>query len=169
MEKFNRILILGNGGAGKSTLARQLSQILSSPILHLDKVYWIHQWQKNDPILFNKSVNHFMQQEKWIIEGTPMRGLEDRIKSADLIIFLDINRIQCIFQLIKRRFSKNNFVNDGCPAINLNLKTLSWVWHFNQKTYPVILEQLKARKKEVFFVKNNAEILFLLKSAASQI
>jgi adenylate kinase family enzyme len=167
IKKFNKILILGNGGSGKSTLARRLGKMLSIPILHLDKIYWINQWQKNDLNNFDQLAYGFLKQEKWIIEGTPMRGIEDRIKLADLIILIDKNRIECIFQVLKRRFLMRNIFDDGCPAIKMNLKTLIWIWCFKRKIYPTILEKLQKTKKELFLIKNNKEISLLIKRLAT--
>ena len=41
---MDRILILGCGGAGKSTLAGQLGEILDLPVIHLDQEYWQPGW-----------------------------------------------------------------------------------------------------------------------------
>ena len=42
MEKnnFNRILIIGNSGSGKSWLASQLSEKLQYKTIHFDKHFW---------------------------------------------------------------------------------------------------------------------------------
>jgi len=37
---MDRIMIIGCGGAGKSTLARKLGEKLSIPVVHLDKLWW---------------------------------------------------------------------------------------------------------------------------------
>ena len=42
---YKRILIIGCGGAGKSTLARQLGKKLNLPVVHLDKIWWLPNWQ----------------------------------------------------------------------------------------------------------------------------
>jgi adenylate kinase family enzyme len=41
---MKRILIIGCGGAGKSTLARQLGDKLGLPVVHLDKLFWHPGW-----------------------------------------------------------------------------------------------------------------------------
>ncbi|MEO5566870.1 MAG: AAA family ATPase, partial [Gemmatimonadaceae bacterium] len=37
---MNRILIIGSGGAGKSTFARELGALLDIRVVHLDQLYW---------------------------------------------------------------------------------------------------------------------------------
>ena len=42
---MKRIMIIGCGGAGKSTLARQLGEKLNLPVVHLDKLFWLPGWE----------------------------------------------------------------------------------------------------------------------------
>ena len=37
---MERVMIIGCGGAGKSTLARQLGEKTGLPVVHLDQIYW---------------------------------------------------------------------------------------------------------------------------------
>ncbi|MGI4789951.1 MAG: hypothetical protein ACRYFS_14005 [Janthinobacterium lividum] len=37
---MKRAAVIGPGGAGKSTLARQMGEKLALPVVHLDVVYW---------------------------------------------------------------------------------------------------------------------------------
>ncbi len=41
---MRRILLIGSGGAGKSTLASQMGERLGLPVIHLDAVYWQPGW-----------------------------------------------------------------------------------------------------------------------------
>lgn len=41
---MRKVLIIGSGGAGKSTLARQVGKILGLDVIHLDAVYWRRGW-----------------------------------------------------------------------------------------------------------------------------
>ena len=42
---MNKILIIGCGGAGKSTLAKILDEKLGLPVIHLDKEFWRAGWK----------------------------------------------------------------------------------------------------------------------------
>ena len=42
---MKKILVIGNTGAGKTTFARELSQKLNLPIVHLDRLYWCGEWE----------------------------------------------------------------------------------------------------------------------------
>ena len=37
---MQRVVILGRGGAGKSTLARRLGELVGLPVIELDKHFW---------------------------------------------------------------------------------------------------------------------------------
>lgn len=41
---YKKILIIGCGGCGKSTLAKQMGKLFDIPVVHLDKLYWLPNW-----------------------------------------------------------------------------------------------------------------------------
>ena len=43
---MRRALVIGSGGAGKSTLARELGARAGLPVVHLDRLYWRPGWTK---------------------------------------------------------------------------------------------------------------------------
>lgn len=67
--KYHRILIVGCGGAGKSTLARQLGQKLNLPVVHLDKIWWLPNWQNRSKEEFDILLDNELSESHWIIDG----------------------------------------------------------------------------------------------------
>lgn len=41
MFPYNRVIIVGNSGSGKLTLAREMGERLGLPVVHLDKVFCV--------------------------------------------------------------------------------------------------------------------------------
>src|SRR2546422_11738342 len=56
--RLKRILVIGTGGSGKSTVARRLAQRTGLPLIHLDAHYWRPGWQPTPP-------------DEWRGEGAP--------------------------------------------------------------------------------------------------
>lgn len=158
-----KILIIGNGGSGKTSLAVKLSSLLKYPVLHLDSIYWVDGWKKNSLEDFEKITHQFMQSNSWIIEGTPMHDIQFRIKQADLVIFLDIKRAICILRLLKRSikniFYYHNSDEKKSPATFFNLKAATWVWRFDQSKRNEILDLLnKENNRNVLHISSNKEL-----------
>ena len=86
---MQRILVIGNGGAGKSTLARALSQRLDLPCVELDALYWGPGWTPRLPDDFPADVARAAAGERWVIEGNygSVRAL--LWPRADTIVWLD--------------------------------------------------------------------------------
>ena len=59
-----KILIKGHAGSGKSTLGKILSRHYRIPVLHLDSVYWLPEWQHRNDDEFNKIVLDFMKKNE---------------------------------------------------------------------------------------------------------
>ena len=46
---MRRVLVIGCGGAGKSTFARELGARTGLPVVHLDRLYWKPGWVPTPP------------------------------------------------------------------------------------------------------------------------
>ena len=44
---MKKVLVIGSGGAGKSTFARHLGTLLNIDVIHLDALYWHPGWVRN--------------------------------------------------------------------------------------------------------------------------
>jgi hypothetical protein len=99
---YNRIIVIGNNGSGKSYLSKELSAITGLPLIHLDVEFWKPNWVMPTTDEWIKKQRDIVSKEKWIIDGNHCSTMELRFKTADLIIFLDFNRFVCLFSLLKR-------------------------------------------------------------------
>ena len=95
-------MVVGNNGSGKSFLSKELSAITCLPLIHLDVEFWRPNWEKPPKEEWLKKQTELIAKEKWIIDGNHTGTMELRFKTADVIIFLDINRFVCLAGVLKR-------------------------------------------------------------------
>jgi adenylate kinase family enzyme len=86
---MQRILIVGISGTGKTRLAQRLSDKLHVPTILLDTIFWKENWQEEDPNVVESKIRDAIRQDAWIIEGYIEPLGEERVKSADVVIYLD--------------------------------------------------------------------------------
>ncbi|EEM09860.1 AAA family ATPase [Bacillus pseudomycoides] len=160
---MRKIMIIGSGGAGKSTFSRRLGEILQLPVFHLDALYWKKDWvlaSREEQIQVQKEL---VTQEAWIIDGNYGFTMDIRLEAADTIIFIDLPRIQCLYRVIKRRIQYHNKtrpdMGEGCEE-QLDFEFLKWVWTYPKVKRPAILGKIQAvsAEKNIVIFKSSAEI-----------
>lgn len=108
---MKRVVVLGRGASGKSTLARQLSELTALPLIELDKVFW------RAGLLATPRDEWVSLQEKlvatdgWIMDGDlgPYDAVEVRLRAADTIILLDFSLIRCVWRAALRSRERADF------------------------------------------------------------
>ena len=150
---MKRVIIVGCGGAGKSTLARQLGEITGLPVVHLDKIFWLPGWVERDREEFDELLRQEMAKDEWII-------------------YLDYSRLICLFGVLKRVLTTYGTIRpdmgEGCPE-RVDFEFLKWVWTFNknkrQRYYGLFRE---ASHAQVMIFKNRRQTKQYLKELCKQ-
>lgn len=159
---MERIMIVGCGGAGKSTLARQLGEKLGLPVVHLDKLFWHSGWVESTKEEIDGKIMLELQKERWIIDGNYMRTMPIRMAHCDTVIFLDFNRVSCVWGILKRYLTNIGKVRpdmaEGCPE-KIDWEFFVWVWNFNKTKRERIYRMLKeAEGIETIVLKNRRAV-----------
>lgn len=165
---MERILIIGCGGAGKSTLARQLGEKLGVPVVHLDKLFWKPGWVERSDEEFDAILAQELEKPRWIMDGNFNRTMPQRMEKCDTIIYLDFGRFACLRGVLKRVLTTYGKVRpdmgEGCPE-RFDLEFLEWVWNFNKnkrQNYYRLLNE--AEGIETIALKNRRQVKKFLKS-----
>lgn len=165
---MERILIIGCGGAGKSTLARQLGKKLDLPVVHLDTLFWKPGWVQESREEFDRKLSVELEKPRWILDGNFNRTMPQRMAKCDTIIYLDFPRLTCLMGVIKRIVTTYGKVRpdmgEGCPE-RFDLEFLRWVWNYNknnrERNYQLLNEAAHAQK---LVLKNRRAVKQFLKS-----
>lgn len=163
---MKRILILGSGGAGKSTFARQLGKMIGIDVIHLDAYFWNDGWVETPKEKWKEIVTELVDRETWIMDGNYGITLDMRL-AADTIIFIDLGRIHCLWRIFKRKWQYAGRTRPdlapNCPE-RLNWEFVKYVWNYPQFQRPKILGKLDQVKdeKQVIHLKGTREIHIFL-------
>ena len=165
---MNRIVIIGCGGAGKSTLARQLGEKLNLPVVHLDKLFWKPGWVESSKEEIDEKIRAQLQKPQWIMDGNFNRTIPERIKHCDTVIYLDFSRTACLLGVCKRILTTYGTVRpdmgEGCPE-RVDLDFLKWVWNFNKKNRERYYRMLnEAEGVQTIVLKNRRMVKRFLRS-----
>lgn len=133
---MERVIIIGCGGAGKSTLARQLGEKTGLPVVHLDQIFWSPgNWKHLEKEDFDARLTAEIQKARWIIDGNYNRTLQLRMARCDTIIYLDFSRWQCLAGWLKRVITNWGRARpDMAPGCRewFDPEFLGWIWRYNR-------------------------------------
>ena len=166
---MERVMIIGCGGAGKSTLARKLGEKTGLPVVHLDRIFWSPgNWNHMERDEFDVALELEMKKDRWIIDGNYDRTLPMRLERCDTVIYLDFSRIRCftgwIGRVIKNWGAARADMAPGCTEW-FDPEMAGWIWSFNKKNrkrYHRMLEETDG--VEIFIFKNRRQAKKFLNS-----
>jgi adenylate kinase family enzyme len=160
---MKRILVIGSGGAGKSTFARRLAALLDIQLIHLDSLYWNPGWVETPKQEWKETVKQIITHDSWVMDGNYSGTLDLRLEACDTVIFLDIARVICLWRVIKRTLAYQNKrrpdMAEGCRE-RFSIEFLLWIWNYRKRTRPKIVRMLKENSdtKEVVWLRTDAEV-----------
>lgn len=145
LKDKKRIIILGAAGSGKSTLSKELGNLLNINVTHLDKLYYKPNWIEEDKEVFKNKQLAILEHDTWIIDGNYRSTLDLRLKKCDLVIYLDYNKLTSMHGVLKRyrkyKHTQRDTIATGCLE-KLDKSFLKWVWRFKKDAKPLIMEMI---------------------------
>lgn len=144
---MQRVAILGNGGAGKSELAREIACRTGLPVVHLDVLFWRRGWTPAPHEEFRRVLAAAIAGERWILDGNFLSAEPDtpRFDRADTVIFVDLSRTTCLrralWRLVRDRRRQRSDLPEECTE-GFDLDFLRWIWRYPRDDRPQVLRML---------------------------
>ena len=165
MPNFKKISIIGNGGGGKSTLARQLSKLYSLPLHHVDSIQYLENFKVRKKSETSKILKDLTNQNQWIIDGFgELEIMKDRFLKSDHVIFVDFPLYRHYWWCLKRQISSIYAPRKELPkncneaSISHTIKLFKILWGVHQELRPTFIEFFHSDE-----MKNKVSIIHNLK------
>lgn len=128
---MRRVLILGRGGAGKSTLARTLGSLTGLPVHELDKHFWQPGLVPIGPEAWTQAQQLLADEPSWVLDGDlgPHDVLDARLARADTVLVLDYGFPTCAWRAARRSREGRAF--------------WLWVWHYRRHHLRLVLQAVE--------------------------
>jgi adenylate kinase family enzyme len=106
-----RVVVVGPGAAGKSTLARALAEATGIPVTELDQVFWRPGLAAAAKEEWATVQAELVARPAWILDGDlgPLDVIEVRLRAADTVVFLDFSLVRCAWRAIRRSRENADF------------------------------------------------------------
>ncbi len=120
---MKRVVVLGRGAAGKSTLSRQIAELTGLPVVELDKLFWQSGLAPTQQDQWAELQERLAQSDRWILDGDlgPHDVVEVRLRAADTVILLDFGFVRCAWRALRRARERADF----------------WLWVLNYRRHSV--------------------------------
>jgi adenylate kinase family enzyme len=129
----DRVLVVGSGGAGKTTVARALAAQTGLPLIHLDAHFWRPDWEVTPPEAWRATVRDLVARPQWVMDGNYSSTLDLRVPLADTIVFLDLPRRVTLPSVLARQLRWYGRVRPemarGCRE-RVSIDFARWLWRF---------------------------------------
>jgi adenylate kinase family enzyme len=101
---MERVSVVGSSGSGKTTMARELADVLESPYLELDSVFHQPDWTPLPDSEFRSEVDEFTSQGRWVVDGNySSHGVLDLVWGrSDSVVWLDPPKTVVMSRVIRR-------------------------------------------------------------------
>jgi adenylate kinase family enzyme len=145
---MKRIVILGPGASGKSTLARRLGEMTGLPVIELDKIFWKPGLVPTSRLEWEKIQHALAERSHWIMDGDlgPYDAVEVRLAAADAIVFLDFSVLRCAWRALCRSRERLDF----------------WLWllRFRRRSRPLLMRAITehAANAKLFILRTPAAL-----------
>jgi adenylate kinase family enzyme len=155
---MKRVVILGRGASGKSTLAARLGEITALPVIELDRVFWgpgLVATPRDQWVIVQEKI---VAEEKWIMDGDlgPYDAVEVRLRAADTIILLDFAFVRCAWRTIRRSRERADFWR--------------WLLAYRWRCLPIVMKAIAdhAANAKVYVFRNPEALTRFVTEAARE-
>ena len=99
---FDRVIVVGSSGCGKSRFARDLAQLLGQRAVELDELQWAPNWTEKPEDEFRRLVAAAAAAPRWVVDGNYSRMRDILWPRATTIVWLNFGFLTVFLRALRR-------------------------------------------------------------------
>lgn len=174
----SRILVVGVSGSGKSRAASRLAQLLDYPLIELDAIHWLSDWQEMPRPQIRLKVAELIKNPTWVIDGNYSYLRDITWANADTLIWLNYRLPLILWRLTKRTYHRlttreilwNGNVENLRSAFVGRESLFRWALHsyaVHRRNYPLALEDPRYAHLRVYRFRSPVQFEKLISQIAA--
>jgi adenylate kinase family enzyme len=153
LRSADRILVIGCSGGGKSTLSQRLAHRFDLTYISIDRdIFWLPGWTERPRTKQREIIAEMVAKERWIMDGSNPSTFDLRLPRTDLVIWMRISRLVCIWSVLKRWimfFGRTRpEMAPGCIE-KIDWEFVRFIWTYDQKFAPRFVDGIATHGPEV--------------------
>ena len=155
---FQKIMVIGCPGSGKSTFSRNLRDITNLPLYYLDMIKHRPDRTEISSEEFDIKLKDILIKEQWIIDGNYQRTIETRLKECDMVFLFDLPTEVCLEGAKSRIGTKREDLPWVETEKDLKAGFQQCIEEFSTQVLPTIYQLLeKYNDKQIIIFKSREE------------
>jgi adenylate kinase family enzyme len=163
---MQKVMVIGNGGGGKTTLSLRLAEHHDLPLTEIDALQFQTGWQQTEVEKLSQAIMEIQSAPRWLIDGFGSWDLiVARAALADTIIFVD-HPIwvhfwwACERQMAAARGELRLGGPTGCDLREVTKEMFETIWWVHENLRPQLVDLVEHHRssKEVWWIRSPEEL-----------
>jgi len=161
VEPPRRVLIVGNRGAGRVRLGRELSHRFNLPLIQID--HERERCESQDASAWRTHVAKLCAGDDWIMAGNDISTLDLRVPRADWLIWVDLPISACAMTMIRSTI-RGRADAKGAGTAMPRWPKLKDIFHFATDVAPRIMGIIdrERRNRTIFILRSRGDVVNFL-------
>jgi hypothetical protein len=162
VEPPRRVLVVGNRGAGRAKLGKQLAERFNLPFIQIE-----HEQQafgSQEPGAWRARVSELAAGDSWVMSGTDSGTFDLRVPRADWFIWVDLPISSCAMTVIRSTLRGRAQAKAGTGSALPRWPKLTDILHFPTDVAPRIMGTIdrERRNRTIFILRSRGDVLNFL-------
>jgi len=159
-----RIVVIGNGGGGKSTFAAALANRYGLPWYEVDRLQFGPGWARVPEDDVRAEIVRVLAEPGWVLDGFgPYDTIVRRFELADQIVWVDHPLWVHYWWAMERQIAAAQGAErfggpDGCDLRDVNRQMCEAIWYVHTELRPKILTELERHTHKLTIIHSPEEL-----------